>query len=190
MIRPSYRWLKVASLTAASGVVIALSASAQNVPNVGGQPMLPRRNIVENAVNSADHTTLVAAVQAADLVETLQSPGPFTVFAPTNAAFGKLPEGTVETLLQPENLETLQTVLTYHVVPGSLDRLQLLTRIQSGGGSATLETASGGTLTASLNGPNNIVLTDAAGNVAEISTYNVFQSNGVIHVITSVLLPQ
>ncbi len=156
---------------------------------VGGEAMLPSRDIVDNAVNSADHTTLVAAVKAAGLVETLKGDGPFTVFAPTNDAFENLPDGTVETLLQPENKGKLTAVLTYHVVPGRLDFDALSKQIMAGGGTATLTTASGGTLTATMNGMHNIVVMDAQGNAADISTYDVYQSNGVIHVIDAVLLP-
>lgn len=164
------------------------AAQAQN-PMVGGEAMFPDRDIVSNAVKSADHTTLVAAVQAAGLVETLKSPGPFTVFAPTNAAFAKLPSGTVETLLRPENKQQLAGVLTYHVVPERLDAAALMSRIRAGNGVATLRTASGGSLQAMMNGPRNIQVKDAKGNVANISTYDVYQSNGVIMVIDQVLLP-
>ncbi len=157
---------------------------------VGGQAMLPTKDIVDNAVNSADHTTLVAAVKAAGLVETLKGPGPFTVFAPTNDAFENLPEGTVETLLKPENKDTLVKVLTYHVVPGRLGYKEIAEQIKAGGGKAELKTASGGTLTAMTNGDVSVVLKDENGNVANISTYDVYQSNGVIHVIDKVMLPK
>ncbi|MEO5619247.1 MAG: fasciclin domain-containing protein [Candidatus Eisenbacteria bacterium] len=157
---------------------------------VGGQLMYPKKDIVENAVNSADHTTLVAAVKAAGLVETLKGPGPFTVFAPTNDAFENLPQGTVETLLKPENKGHLTKVLTYHVVAGKLGAAELKKMIVKGGGTATLATASGGQLWAMLNGEWNVVLKDEAGNVAHISTYDVNQSNGVIHVIDRVVLPK
>jgi uncharacterized surface protein with fasciclin (FAS1) repeats len=156
---------------------------------VGGQAMLPARDIVDNAVNSADHTTLVAAVKAAGLVETLKGRGPFTVFAPVNAAFTALPAGTVETLLKPENKAALTGVLTYHVVAGRMDAAAIERAIRAGGGRATLKTVAGGTLTATMNGPRNIVVQDAKGNVANVSTYDVRQSNGVIHVIDKVLLP-
>lgn len=156
---------------------------------VGGQAMYPTKNIVENAVNSADHTTLVAAVKAAGLVETLQGKGPFTVFAPTNSAFSALPAGTVETLVKPENKATLTKILTYHVVAGNLTADKLMAAIKSGKGTATLKTVSGGTLKAMLNGPKNIVLQDEKGNISTISTYDVLQSNGVIHVIDDVLMP-
>jgi uncharacterized surface protein with fasciclin (FAS1) repeats len=157
---------------------------------VGGAPMLPSRDIVDNAVNSRDHTTLVAAVQAAGLVQTLKGPGPFTVFAPTNAAFSALPPQTVPMLLRPENKAALTGVLTYHVVPGRLDFAALAERIRAGGGTASLTTANGQVLMAMMNGPHNIVLRDAAGNVARIGTYDVIQSNGVIHVIDRVLMPR
>ncbi len=171
----------------------ASNASAQmmssDTVNVGGMAMFRTKNIVENAVNSKDHTTLVAAVKAAGLVETLMSKGPFTVFAPTDAAFGKLPEGTVGTLVKPENKATLTKILTYHVVAGNLDAKAIMKAIKAGKGKATLKTVSGGTLTAMMNGPMNVVVMDEKGNTANISTYDVKQSNGVIHVIDSVLLP-
>ena len=157
--------------------------------SVGGQAMLPTKDIVDNAVNSADHTTLVAAVKAAGLVETLKGSGPFTVFAPVNAAFAALPAGTVDNLLKPENKAALAGVLTYHVVPGRYDAAALERAIRAGHGQATLKTAAGGTLTAMMNGPRNIVVRDAKGNVANIETYDVRQSNGVIHVIDKVLMP-
>jgi uncharacterized surface protein with fasciclin (FAS1) repeats len=156
---------------------------------VGGQPMLPSKTIVDNAVNSADHTTLVAAVTAAGLVETLQGEGPFTVFAPVNSAFAALPPGTVDQLMMPESREMLTGVLTYHVVPGWLDSQALHERVDAGGGMAELETVNGQTLTVKANGPNNLVIEDQKGDVATISTYDVYQSNGVIHVIDEVLLP-
>ena len=165
------------------------AASAQNVM-VGGMAMYPTKDIVDNAVNSADHTTLVAAVKAADLVATLKTKGPFTVFAPVNDAFENLPDGTVSTLLKPENKAALTKVLTYHVVSGRISASDLMERIRKGKGRATLTTVSGGTLTAMMNGPRNIVLMDASGNTAHISTYDVNQSNGVIHVIDRVLLPK
>jgi uncharacterized surface protein with fasciclin (FAS1) repeats len=152
--------------------------------------MLPTRDIVDNAVNSADHTTLVAAVKAADLVQTLKGRGPFTVFAPVNDAFENLPEGTVTTLLRPESKAALTKVLTYHVVPGRYTAAELMRLIRVGGGTATLRTASGGTLTAMMNGPMNVVVRDESGNVANVTTYDVRQSNGVIHVINKVLLPR
>jgi uncharacterized surface protein with fasciclin (FAS1) repeats len=155
---------------------------------VGGAEMYPTKNIVENAVNSKDHTTLVAAVKAAELVETLSSKGPFTVFAPTNVAFGNLPEGTVETLLKPENKKQLQTVLTYHVIAGKFNAKDVVAAIKKGGGKAELQTVSGGTVTAMLDG-DKVKIKDAKGNVATVTIADVNQSNGVIHVIDTVLLP-
>ncbi|WP_127846647.1 fasciclin domain-containing protein [Psychroflexus aestuariivivens] len=155
---------------------------------VGGAEMYPTKNIVENAVNSKDHTTLVAAVKAAELVETLSSEGPFTVFAPTNAAFENLPDGTVETLLKPENKKQLQTVLTYHVISGKINAKDVVAAIKKGGGKAELKTVSGGTLTAMLDG-KNVKIKDSKGNVATVTIADVNQSNGVIHVIDTVLLP-
>ena len=166
----------------------ALTFAAKN-PIVGGKEMFPNKNIVENAVNSADHTTLVAAVKAAGLVETLQGPGPFTVFAPTNTAFQKLPAGTVDTLLKPENKATLTKVLTYHVVPGRMSSADLRKAIKAGNGTATLKTVSGDALWAMMQG-NDIVLKDAKGGMSMVTQANVFQSNGVIHVIDTVVLPQ
>lgn len=156
---------------------------------VGGAEMYPSKTIVANAVNSKDHTTLVAAVKAAGLVDTLSSEGPFTVFAPTNAAFAKLPEGTVETLLQPENLETLQTVLKNHVVAGKINAKDLLKLIKKGNGKATITTVSGGTLTAWLK-DKDVYITDQNGNSAKVTIADVNQSNGVIHVIDTVVLPK
>jgi uncharacterized surface protein with fasciclin (FAS1) repeats len=156
---------------------------------VGGAPMFPSKNIVQNAVNSKDHTTLVAAVKAAGLVDTLQGAGPFTVFAPTNSAFGKLPKGTVETLVKPENKQTLTGILTYHVVPGRLSASDLMAQIKAGGGQATLKTAAGGTLTLRQNGANKIQVIDSKGGRSSVTISNVFQSNGVIHVVDTVLLP-
>jgi uncharacterized surface protein with fasciclin (FAS1) repeats len=156
---------------------------------VGGQAMFRTKDIVDNAVNSTDHATLVAAVKAAGLVETLKGSGPFTVFAPTNAAFAALPEGTVPALLKPENQEQLTKVLTYHVVPGRLDAAALMKAIKRGDGKATLTTASGESLWIMMNGDRNVVVRDAKGGVAAISTYDVVQSNGVIHVVDKVLLP-
>lgn len=170
-------------------IVAMTSVNAQEVV-VGGEKMYPKKNIVENAVNSKDHTTLVAAVKAADLVATLQGAGPFTVFAPVNDAFENLPAGTVETLLKPENKATLVKVLTYHVVAGKMDFETIKAAIKKGNGKAVLTTVSGGKLTASMNGEHNIVLTDENGNTANITTYDVFQSNGVIHVLDKVVLPK
>ncbi|AZC25615.1 MULTISPECIES: fasciclin domain-containing protein [Pseudomonas] len=157
---------------------------------VGGQAMLPTKDIIDNAVNSADHTTLVAAVKAAGLVQTLKGKGPFTVFAPVNSAFAALPAGTVDTLLKPENKAALTHVLTYHVVAGKLDMMELSKRIQAGGGKAELTTVSGGKLWLMMNGPHNIQIKDEKGGVADITTYDVNQSNGVIQVIDRVLLPK
>jgi uncharacterized surface protein with fasciclin (FAS1) repeats len=157
---------------------------------VGGQSMMPSKDIIDNAVNSADHTTLVAAVKAAGLVDTLKGKGPFTVFAPVNSAFTALPAGTVDTLLKPENKTTLTHILTYHVVPGKLDMMELSKRIKAGGGKAELTTVSGGKLWVMMNGPHNIVLKDEKGVTADITTYDVNQSNGVIQVIDKVLMPK
>ncbi len=151
--------------------------------------MYPSKNIIENAVNSKDHTTLVAAVKAAGLVETLQGKGPFTVFAPTNAAFDKLPKGTVETLLKPENIKVLQTILTYHVVAGKMEALDIAKAIKAGGGKATLKTVSGGTLTAWMKGAS-VYITDENGKSAQVTIADVNQSNGVIHVIDQVVTPK
>lgn len=161
-----------------------------NTVMVGGQAMLPKKNIIQNASKSADHTTLVAAVKAAKLVRTLKSKGPFTVFAPTNDAFENLPEGTVETLLKPENKDTLTKVLTYHVLSGKIDTAAIAANLSEGNGTAKLKTVSGGILTVTTNGPKNVVVVDENGNHANISTYDVYQSNGVIHVIDTVLLPK
>ena len=157
-------------------------------PMVGGAEMFADKDIIDNAVNSKDHSTLVAAVKAAGLVETLKGAGPFTVFAPTNAAFDALPAGTVDTLLKPEMKGDLTKVLTYHVVPGKIDAATLVGLIQAGGGTATVTTVQGGTLTASLAG-ESVNLTDAKGNVATVTTADVMQSNGVIHVVDKVLMP-
>jgi uncharacterized surface protein with fasciclin (FAS1) repeats len=172
---------------------LSVYAPAQKMdmnPMVGGMTMMASKNIVENAMNSKDHTTLVAAVKAAGLVDALMGKGPFTVFAPTNDAFENLPMGTVDGLLMPENRAMLTKVLTYHVVAGRMDSKAIKKAIQAGGGRATMKTLSGGMLTAMMNGATNIVLRDEMGNVASISTYDVMQSNGVIHVINSVLLPR
>jgi uncharacterized surface protein with fasciclin (FAS1) repeats len=174
---------------ALAAVLVSSVAYAQKNPIVGGKEMYPNKNIIENAVNSADHTTLVAAVKAAGLVDTLQGAGPFTVFAPTNAAFQKLPAGTVDTLLKAENKGTLTTILTYHVVPGRLSSVDLKKQIKAGKGTATLKTASGGTLWAMMEG-NDIVLKDEKGGMSKVTQANVFQSNGVIHVVDTVVLPK
>jgi uncharacterized surface protein with fasciclin (FAS1) repeats len=170
--------LGVASFTASADVM------------VGGAAMLPQKNIVQNAVNSQDHTTLVAAVKAAGLVDTLQGKGPFTVFAPVNTAFAALPAGTVDTLLKPENKPALTKVLTYHVVAGRLTARDLDRLIEKGNGTATLDTVSGGKLWAMKNGDRNITIKDEAGTVADITIYDVLQSNGVIHSVDKVLLPK
>jgi uncharacterized surface protein with fasciclin (FAS1) repeats len=180
--------------TLVAGLVMATvggtfaSAQMEKTVMVGGAAMYPSKNIVQNAVNSKDHTTLVAAVKAAGLVDTLSSPGPFTVFAPTNAAFGKLPAGTVDNLVKPENKGTLTTVLTYHVVAGRLSAADIAAKIKAGGGKAMLKTVQGENLTAtSKNGA--IWLTDAKGGMSKVTIANVFQSNGVIHVVDTVLMP-
>jgi uncharacterized surface protein with fasciclin (FAS1) repeats len=182
----------VSMLLALAPMAFATStAFAQgNNPMVGGAPMYRTKDIVDNAVNSADHTTLVAAVKAAGLVPTLKGKGPFTVFAPTNAAFDKLPAGTVETLLKPENKAMLTKVLTYHVVAGKYDSKKLMQLIQKGGGSATLTTVSGGRLMARMNGMNSITLTDEMGGSSNVTTADVYQSNGIIHVVDTVLMPR
>ncbi len=175
----------IALATLALGANLALAAQD---PMVGGAKMYANKDIVDNAVNSADHTTLVAAVKAAGLVDTLKGPGPFTVFAPTNEAFAKLPAGTVDTLIKPENKELLTKILTYHVVAGRFSAAQIKKMIKMGGGTATLKTVEGGSLTASMDG-NDLVLKDEKGGEAHVTIANVFQSNGVIHVIDSVLQP-
>jgi len=157
-------------------------------PMVGGSPMSPKKNIVQNALNSNDHTTLVAAVKAAGLVDTLEGAGPFTVFAPTNEAFAKLPAGTVDTLVKPENKQMLTNILTYHVLSGKFDANKLKKEIKAGGGTAMLKTVNGESLTASMDG-DDIVLKDAKGGMAHVTIANVYQQNGVIHVIDSVLQP-
>src|SRR5450830_7312 len=174
-------------LSAALGAA-SMSMAADTVM-VGGQSMYPAKDIIDNAVNSADHTTLVAAVKAAGLVETLKGKGPFTVFAPTNAAFAKLPLGTVDTLVKPENKATLTKILTYHVVSGKYDFNALASAIKKNHGTAELPTVSGGKLMFMMNGMHNIQVKDETGNVATISTYDVYQSNGVINVVDSVLMP-
>ncbi|PWB23676.1 fasciclin domain-containing protein [Flavobacterium sp. HTF] len=175
--------------TAILALTFGFTSFAQKTVMVGGAAMYPNKNIVENAVNSKDHTTLVAAVKAADLVETLQSKGPFTVFAPTNAAFDKLPAGTVETLLKPENKKTLQTVLTYHVAAGKWNASDIAKAIKAGKGKATINTVSGGTLTAWMKG-KDLYISDENGGEAKVTIADVNQSNGVIHVIDAVLLPK
>ena len=174
-----------ACATMGEGMGADASADASGTVMVGGAAMYPSRTIVENAMNSRDHTTLVAAVKAAGLADTLSGSGPFTVFAPTNAAFGMLPGGTVQTLLRPENQAMLQSVLTYHVVPGRLTATDLMQRIRAGGGSARLTTVQGGTLTARMRG-RDIVLVDEKGGIATVTQADVMQSNGVIHVTNRV----
>jgi uncharacterized surface protein with fasciclin (FAS1) repeats len=174
------------ALTSTAAVI---PASAETTVNVGGAPMYPSKNIIQNAVNSKDHTTLVAAVKAAGLVDTLQGAGPFTVFAPTNEAFAKLPAGTVDTLLKPENKPTLTKVLTYHVVPGRLTAVNLMKAVKDGGGTAKLTTVAGGEIIVKDAGPGKLSVTDAKGDVATVTIGDVLQSNGVIHVVDTVLLP-
>ncbi|MDB5599640.1 MAG: fasciclin [Xanthobacteraceae bacterium] len=169
--------------------IVTASAQMDKTVTVGGAPMYPSKNIVENAVNSKDHTTLVAAVKAAGLVETLSGPGPFTVFAPTNAAFAKLPAGTVETLVKPESKATLTKILTYHVVPGKMTAAALMKAVKDGEGTAKLKTASGDTLTVKQEGPGKLSITDAKGGKSMVTIADVLQSNGVIHVVDTVLMP-
>ncbi len=178
----------IATFSVAACAPASELGDAQQVQEAAQTTPLEQTNIVEAAVASPDFTTLVAAVQAADLVETLSSPGPFTVFAPTDAAFAKLPSGTVESLTQPDNRETLTGILTYHVVAGRVSAADLIAQITAGGGSASLTTVEGATLTASLSG-NSVVLTDAAGGTSLVSATDLNQSNGVIHVIDTVLMP-
>jgi uncharacterized surface protein with fasciclin (FAS1) repeats len=178
----------LAALAVAALAITSLGAHAQKNPDVGGAAMYPSKTIVENALNSPIHKTLVAAVKAGGLVDTLNSPGPFTVFAPTDDAFAKLPAGTVETLVKPENKDTLVKILTYHVVAGKISSKELKRMIKKGGGKATLKTVQGEGLTATMSG-GHIMLTDAKGGMATITTADVFQSNGVIHVIDTVLMP-
>jgi uncharacterized surface protein with fasciclin (FAS1) repeats len=174
--------LCVITLVAASAIFAAKD------PMVGGHEMFPTKNIVQNAMNSNDHTTLVAAVKAAGLVDTLQGAGPFTVFAPTNEAFAKLPAGTVDTLLMTDNKATLTKILTYHVVAGRLGSREIARAIKDGHGKAELNTVSGGKLWASMQG-KDLILTDEKGGTSKVTISNVYQSNGVIHVIDTVLMP-
>lgn len=179
----------LAVIAAAALAMTSFSASAQmKDPDVGGAAMYPTKTIVENAMNSPVHTTLVAAVKAAGLVDTLNGPGPFTVFAPTNEAFDKLPAGTVDNLVKPENKATLTKILTYHVVPGRISSKELMKMIKRGNGKAMLKTVQGEDLTATMS-DGKIMLTDAKGGMATVTTADVFQSNGVIHVIDTVLMP-
>jgi uncharacterized surface protein with fasciclin (FAS1) repeats len=175
------------ALALAVGAALPAAALAKN-PMVGGAPMYASKTIVENAVNSKDHTTLVAAVKAAGLVDTLNGPGPFTVFAPTNAAFAKLPPGTVETLVQPQNKAALTSILTYHVVPGRLTASDLAALVKQGGGEAQIKTVQGTPLVVQTRG-KKVYVTDAKGNTATVTIANVMQSNGVIHVVNGVLQP-
>jgi uncharacterized surface protein with fasciclin (FAS1) repeats len=175
---------------ALTGSGLPSESFAQGVKTVGGAPMYPSRNIVQNAVNSKDHTTLVAAVKAAGLVDTLQTAGPFTVFAPTNAAFAKLPAGTVESLVQPQNKGTLTSVLTYHVVPGRYTSQDLMAMVKKGGGEAQLKTVQGGTLSVVPGrSGRSLFIADSKGNTSRITIANVMQSNGVIHVVDTVVMP-
>ena len=178
----------IAALALSAVATPVLAKPMMHNPMVGGAAMFPTKNIIQNAVNSKDHTTLVAAVKAAGLVETLSGPGPFTVFAPTNAAFAKLPAGTVETLVKPENKDTLTSILTYHVVAGRMTGADIARAIKAGGGKAMLTTVNGGTLTASMMG-GKLMLTDAKGGKSMVTIANVMQSNGVIHVVDTVVLP-
>ena len=179
---------KFASIGLAIAMSVAAASSFAQVM-VGGAPMLASKDIIDNAVNSKDHTTLVAAVKAAGLVETLKGPGPFTVFAPTNAAFAALPAGTVDTLLKPENKGMLSGILTYHVVAGKMDAAALTKAIADGKGMASLKTVAGGTLTAKAAG-GKVMVTDEKGASATVTIADVYQSNGVIHVVDKVLLPK
>jgi uncharacterized surface protein with fasciclin (FAS1) repeats len=189
---------RITALTTVAAAALALAAIAasptyaqmkdEKTVTVGGAPMYPSKNIIQNAVNSKDHTTLVAAVKAAGLVDTLSGAGPFTVFAPTNAAFAKLPAGTVDSLLKPENKEKLVAVLTYHVVPGRMSAKDLMDAAKKDGGQTKLKTVEGDWLTVEAKG-NTLSIWDAKGNVSKVTIQNVFQSNGVIQVIDTVLLP-
>jgi uncharacterized surface protein with fasciclin (FAS1) repeats len=191
--------MNLSRITALTTVAAALALGAlaagptfaainEKTVTVGGAPMYPSKNIIQNAVNSKDHTTLVAAVKAAGLVDTLSGPGPFTVFAPTNEAFAKLPPGTVESLLKPENKDKLVSVLTYHVVPGRMSAKDLMDAAKKGGGKAKLKTVEGADLTVETKG-NTLHIWDDKGNESKVTIQNVFQSNGVIQVIDTVLLP-
>ncbi len=179
--------LKSTAMAAAIALSLVVAPAFAQV-TVGGAPMYASKDIVDNAVNSKDHTTLVAAVKAAGLVDTLKGPGPFTVFAPTNAAFAALPAGAVDTLLKSENKPMLTNVLTYHVVPGKLDAKALMSQISAGNGRAMLKTVEGASLTATVSG-KSIMIKDSKGGKAKVTTADVYQSNGVIHVVDKVLLP-
>ncbi len=187
---------RLATAVCALGLAVALvdpapaqTAAAEKTVSVGGAAMFPSKNIIQNAVNSKDHTTLVAAVKAAGLVDTLSGAGPFTVFAPVNKAFDKLPKGTVPTLLKTENKGQLTGILTYHVVAGRLSGADLAKQVDAGGGKAGLKTVNGASLTVVRNGKSGLTIVDAKGNKAAVTIANVFQSNGVIHVVDTVLLP-
>jgi uncharacterized surface protein with fasciclin (FAS1) repeats len=177
------------AVAAAAAPAPVLAQMSEKTVTVGGAPMYPSKNIIQNAVNSKDHTTLVAAVKAAGLVDTLSGPGPFTVFAPTNAAFSKLPAGTVDNLLKPENKSTLVKVLTYHVVPGRMTAVALMKAVKDGEGEAHLKTVAGEDLIVKQAGPGKLTVTDSKGDVANVTIADVLQSNGVIHVIDTVMLP-
>jgi uncharacterized surface protein with fasciclin (FAS1) repeats len=181
--------LALVSAPAAQAQMAEKKMSAEKTVNVGGAPMYPSKNIIQNAVNSKDHTTLVAAVKAAGLVDTLSGTGPFTVFAPTNAAFGKLPAGTVDGLLKPENKGSLTKVLTYHVVPGRMTAASLMKAVKDGGGWAKFKTVAGDEITVKQEGANKLWVFDAKGGSSSVTIADVLQSNGVIHVVDSVLLP-
>jgi len=187
--------LGLLAATAATALALGLAipaasfGAAEKTVQVGGAPMYPSKNIIQNAVNSKDHTTLVAAVKAAGLVDTLEGAGPFTVFAPTNTAFAKLPAGTVDTLVKPENKATLTKILTYHVVPGRHTAVGLMRAVKEGGGTTMLKTVEGAELTIKQAGPGRLTVTDAKGDVSTITIADVLQSNGVIHVVDTVLLP-
>ncbi len=173
---------------ALTGVTLGATQAYAKTPIVGGAPMYPTKTIAENASQANNLTTLVAAVKAAGLVDTLASPGPFTVFAPTNNAFAKLPAGTVDTLVMPENKGMLTGILTYHVVAGRMTSTDIAKAIKAGGGKATFTTVAGGKLTASMMG-KRLMLTDAKGGMSHVTTANVMQSNGVVHVVDTVLMP-
>ena len=179
----------VLAFAAVASTPIYADQMSEKTVNVGGAPMYPSKNIIQNAVNSKDHTTLVAAVKAAGLVDTLEGPGPFTVFAPTNEAFAKLPAGTVDNLLKPENKPTLVKVLTYHVVPGRMTAGALMKAVKDGEGEAHLKTVAGEDLIVKQAGPGKLSVTDTKGDVAMVTIADVLQSNGVIHVIDTVMLP-
>ena len=179
----------LAAFMGAGALSLAPAAYAEITVMVGGAPMYPSKNIIENAINSKDHTTLVAAVKAAGLVDTLEGAGPFTVLAPTNEAFAALPKGTVETLLKPENKDKLTAILTYHVIAGKFTAADIAAKVDAAGGKFTVATVNGGNLTFARSGAKHLTVTDAKGDVARVTIADVEQSNGVIHVINKVLLP-